>query len=257
MSPQEISDPTKVTNVMEQLSDLFVDISKETYKNNDEENEPKVRFLLPSLDPLRTSTIPINRDAKLDLDLRVGFAGSRKGDSIRSQDSLIKDIQSDNRATWQGSSEHEASKDLVMDEGRAKSVPKTTITDVNRKDATTHLYVSDAKDALKEKYGKGSMQVGLDVAARQMNADKTAASRLIVDNRAKRKRTYIRLCKKVSGTQKRKDCVSFPTSNFYVDQDGKTKKRSQRDTVAELQRQNTENGSYEQKQRDGAVSGSS
>ncbi|RLU24685.1 hypothetical protein DMN91_002774 [Ooceraea biroi] len=257
----EIPDAGKVTSVTEQLNNPLLEISTESYKKSDE-NEPELRFLFPSLDPLKTTmpTSPANR--KLDVGFRVGF-DSDKTELKHLPDLLTKNIQLD--AKWsQGSDEHKASKELATEDVRIKSVPKNAVTESNRKDAAIRLYVPDVKDTLKEKLAKGK-QLEMDVDVIRTDVDKANAS--TVDNRAKRKRSYIRLCKRLTGSMQKprgKDCVKFPKSEFYLEQASKTKEENQKDGSVSISfvgtktndgknYKNSENGSYEYKQRDGTA----
>lgn len=93
---------------------------------------------------------------------------------------------------------------------------------------------------MREKFAKTSMQLGLDVGVTSKkdideNVDKIDA--LVIDNRPRGKKNYIRLCKRLTDGStmslvqklRGKDCVKLPRSEFYLEPSNRSGKKG--DTV--------------------------
>ncbi|XP_011690986.1 PREDICTED: uncharacterized protein LOC105451948 isoform X2 [Wasmannia auropunctata] len=99
-----------------------------------------------------------------------------------------------------------------------------TAAEGSRRNATVfHLYIPDIKDMLREKFAKANMQLGLDVGVTGEHADKIDA--LVVDDRSRGKKNYIRLCKRLTDGSttslmqklRGKDCVKLLRNEFYLE----------------------------------------
>jgi len=214
-----------VRSVAEQLNDLLLDgpaASGPEARRKSDENEPEPRFLLPSLNPT-TKTSPAssaNREAIGSNSSRAELAHSPDPDAKRPA----------------GSSEYETLKEPAA-EDRVKGVSE------NREDRTARAR-DLSSDASKEKSATGE----------KSDADKATDASIVSDNRAKRKRSYIRPCKRfigsVSPSQKLrgKDCAKLPRSEFRVNPRAKGENRKAVGMEANdgKSRKDSENGNYKQ-----------
>jgi len=216
-----------VRSVAEQLSDLLLDAPAEARRKSDEK-EAEPRSLLRSLNPM-TKASSADREAiasnssKAELEYSPDPSGDR---SIRPDAKRPP-----------GSSEHETLKEPAAEERPVKAVSE------NGEDGTAR-----ARDVSSEKSASGENKA---------DADKADASTL--DNRAKRKRSYIRPCKRSTGSAspqkpRGKDCGKLPRSESRVNPRAKGQNRKvvgrTEANDGKNHKKNSENGSH--KQRNGA-----
>ncbi|KAL6268396.1 hypothetical protein P5V15_001531 [Pogonomyrmex californicus] len=262
----------KATSVTEQLNNLIdISVPKEIQRDD---GEITLEFLGGSLSPseVTKSTVPVKDSTKLNVGFQAKAEPKKLPLSPHNRRGISANVQFANQAKCsQGvaSNENKASKEFSSEEEWAKSPTKAvedakTIEESRKNMTVFRLYVPDIKDALREKFAKASMQLGLDVGVTSKkdtdggNTDKT--DRSVVDNHARRKKNYVRLCKRITDgsttslMQKlRKECVKLPRSEFYLEQG--TRNVNKDDTIRLVGKtaQEKENESNENKQRDGMV----
>ncbi|XP_011647350.1 uncharacterized protein LOC105433642 [Pogonomyrmex barbatus] len=262
----------KATSVAEQLNNL-IDISVPKKEIQRDDGEITLEFLGGPLSPseVTRSTVPMKDSTKLNVGFQAKVESKKLPLSPHNRRGISANVQFANQAKCsQGnvaSNENKASKEFSSEEEWAKSPTKAvedaTIEESRKNMTLFRLYVPDIKDAPREKFAKASMQLGLDVGVTSKkdtdgNADKTDGS--VVDNHARRKKNYVRLCKRITDgsttslMQKlRKDCVKLPRSEFYLEQG--TRNVNKDDTIRLVGKtvQEKENESNENKQRDGMM----
>lgn len=230
---------------VEQLKDFVIDVNTlKKFYGAIEEIKPEQRYLLRGsfVHPLGTirSIMDSTSDAtKLNIDFRTKVE-SKNVPMV--PDAVSTNVQFNNEALWSQSiplNVREVLNKTPAKEERAESTTKMraraskdVVTERNKKNATTvRPYVVDIKDTLRKKFAKASIQLETSLGTAKLadadrNARKTNAS--VVNNRAKRERDYIRLCRRLIGPtatsiQKLfgRDCVRFLRSEFYLEQNRK------------------------------------
>lgn len=224
---QNAHDLGKIVTTVADLND-FIDIIGTPKEIHGDNGELEFEILDSSLNPVIISKpiVTIKDPTKLN----VGFQAKVESKNHPNREGVSTNVQLTNQAKW---SEGE-SKEFSLEEDWIK---RRDATDENRKNATFRLYFPDVKDALRNKFAKTSMQLGLDVTSKK-DTDENYV--LIVDNRSKGKKDYIRLCKKLSDGStslmqklRGKICVKMlPKNEFYFDPSANRRK----DDVARLVR---------------------
>ncbi|XP_039305183.1 uncharacterized protein LOC113003237 [Solenopsis invicta] len=153
-----------------------------------------------------------------------------------------------------------------------RGAPTRNTTAENKKDTNVfHLYIPDINDVLREKFAKANVQLGLDVGVTsKKDADENKIDVLVVNNRSRGKKNYIRLCERLTDGSitslmqklRGKDCVKLSTSEFYLNSGTSSTNWRNNDTVKLVESKigmrvengrdctDVESGSNENKQRE-------